>query len=59
MPCIDPFSIRPTERSCVCPQLAPGEGHSPKCNAAFKAKLVGAKDELREVHALLQLDVYN
>lgn len=46
MPHIDPFDIRPVERSCVCGG-GNGHGHSAECEAAFKAKLLGGKDALR------------
>jgi hypothetical protein len=56
MPCIDPFTIRPVERDCRC---AGGGGHAPECDAAFKAKLLGAKAVLRELHAELDAAPYN
>ena len=47
MPCLDPFSIEPIERDCICLVAKPGEPHSPACAAAFKAKLLRGKATLR------------
>lgn len=43
---VDPFDVRPIERTCIC---APnGHGHSDECNAAYRAKLLDGKAALRE-----------
>ena len=49
MPCIDPFTIRPAERRCICPTRPrkPGE-HTPACAEQYRADLLGLKQQERD-----------